>query len=752
MTSVPDPAAAAEWSSAGGDAPTWAPSFATIADGSQAWPDPPPPVEPALIESVPVAPNPLPGGQFDAGQLVDQPPTFQTASFRNASFEPVSIQPVPNGSAENGTSDGATVSDDPARSAEPSRPDEATQPDELLARSLSQDPSLSQDRTQPQESSRPQEQPSLGHDDGHGHPAATAPESLFSDPAAEARWRDRFSAARVSLPDPARDDPQRAVYVSNESGRYELVCWDIPSGAKLQATDRADGTASGTLSADGRSLWWFDDTGGDEFGAWKYQPFGSVPSTASVALPGVRPGYAAGVEVGRTLAIVGFSDDDGTRIHLAHGGPARVVYQHESDGGVTGLSADESIWVLSHSERGDSRYPALRAYAVDGGAVIGDLDDGSGKGVGVADFSPVPGDLRVLVGHERHGRDELGIWDLQTGTFTELDIDLPGDLDGAFYPDASAVLVIHAHAGRSTLHRYDLRTAALTGIPAATGVVSGAIARKDGSVWYRHSSAATGWQLRSLAPDGTDQLLIVPPDGGPPDSEPVIDVWVDGSGGRIHALLSRPSGTGEAGAGDLSHHALPTVFLVHGGPTAADEDSFDAERAAYLDAGLAVCQVNYRGSTGYGSAWRDANAERVGHIELADIAAVHDHLVTTGWVDADASAIVGHSWGGYLALLAVGTQPSRWSAAVAGVPVADYVAAYEDEMEPLRAFDRALFGGSPDERPDAYADSSPLSYVRQVRTPLLVLAGENDPRCPIRQIDNYLDALAAQHADYRVYR
>ena len=78
------------------------------------------------------------------------------------------------------------------------------------------------------------------------------------------------------------------------------------------------------------------------------------------------------------------------------------------------------------------------------------------------------------------------------------------------------------------------------------------------------------------------------------------------------------------------------------------------------------------------------------------------------------------------------------------MPVADYLTAYADEMEQLRAFDRALFGGSPADRPDAYRASSPLTYVDAVTAPVLVLAGENDPRCPIRQVDNYLDALAAR--------
>jgi dipeptidyl aminopeptidase/acylaminoacyl peptidase len=229
-------------------------------------------------------------------------------------------------------------------------------------------------------------------------------------------------------------------------------------------------------------------------------------------------------------------------------------------------------------------------------------------------------------------------------------------------------------------------------------------------------------------------------------------LYITGPGGSIHALLTRPPAIGGAAAANGSSSALPTVFFLHGGPAAADEDSYDATRSAWLDAGFAVVQVNYRGSTGYGSAWRDALTARVGHTELADVAAVHDHLVSAGVVDPARSVLAGYSWGGFLTLLGLGIQPSRWAAGIGGVPVADYVQAYEDEMEPLRAYDRALFGGSPEDVPLAYRDSSPLTYVDQVRAPVLILAGENDPRCPIRQIDTYLDALAANGATYAHYR
>ncbi|WP_111767926.1 prolyl oligopeptidase family serine peptidase [Nakamurella deserti] len=573
------------------------------------------------------------------------------------------------------------------------------------------------------------------------HPLADVPAVLFDDPAAEARWRARFDAVRIGLPDPARDAPDRTVLVSNESGIYELHTWDVDSGERVQATSRPDGTTSGVLTPDGTRLWWFDDADGDEFGSWRRQPFGTA-GPAEDALPGVPPGYPAGLELGDAVVVAGFADDDGSRVHLTDGAGTRAVYTHAEDASVGALSRDETRWVLAHSEAGDSRYPELRVYAVADGAVLAELSDGPGKGLNPQAFSPVAGDQRLLVGHERRGRDELLIWDTVTGGVTELELDLPGDVDADFYPDATALLLSHTHTGRTTLHRYDLASGELTGLPAAPGTVGGAVARPDGAVWYRHSSAAAAASVRVLA-DGADAVLLTPPGGAAPGSEPLTDLWVDGPGGRIHAFTARPAG---------STGPLPTLFYVHGGPAAADDDSFDATRATWLDAGFAVVQVNYRGSTGYGSAWRDALTERIGHTELADITAVHDRVVADGLTDPARSVLLGYSWGGFLTLLGVGTHPGRWAAAVAGAPVADYLAAYEDEMEPLRAYDRALFGGSPAEVPEKYRDSSPLTWLPSVRTPVLVSAGENDPRTPIRQVENYLDGLAAGGHRYEVYR
>jgi len=243
--------------------------------------------------------------------------------------------------------------------------------------------------------------------------------------------------------------------------------------------------------------------------------------------------------------------------------------------------------------------------------------------------------------------------------------------------------------------------------------------------------------------DVAGNVVFRAPGAAAPESVPVDDLWVDGPGGQVHALLSKPTG---------SSGPLPTVFLVHGGPGAHDADAFSPGVAAWVDAGFAVVRVNYRGSTGYGSAWRDAIEKRVGLTEIDDITAVRDWAVESGLSDAEKLVLAGASWGGYLTLLGLGVRPESWSVGVAGVPVADYVAAYEDEMEALRAFDRSLFGGTPEEMPDSYRRSSPVTYVDDVRAPVLVLAGANDPRCPIRQIDNYLVRLADRGVPHEVYR
>jgi dienelactone hydrolase len=581
---------------------------------------------------------------------------------------------------------------------------------------------------------------------------ASAPESV-------PLWEQRLRARRVALPIWGEDAATRcAVVATTPDGVLETHSW-VPGEEPVQLTRRSDGTVDCAIDPSGEWVWWFDDQDGDEHGVWRCQPFGSAPGVDVFEPTGLPAAYSAGLAIGRRTVVVG-SDDDayGSRVHVvSRVAPtpetpvpqpvSRLVYEHRQSAYVGGQSWDESLVAIAHSEHGDSRHPAVRVLRTTDDAddsVVGECWDGPGKALRPVGFAPVDGDQRLLVIHERAGVPGLLVWeplaDPDGSRAVELRIDAPGEVtDVDWYPAADAVLVSLDHEARTRLWRVQLSTGATTPVGPADGTVSDAGVRPDGTVWLSWSSAANPPAIR----DGEGTVVLAPPGPVAPRSVGVQDVWADGPGGRIHALLRVPP---------VGRAPYPTVFEIHGGPEWHDADAFTGYASAYVDQGYAVVNVNYRGSTGYGTAWRDAISERIGHTELADLLAVRAHLVGAGVVDPGHVALSGSSWGGYLTLLGVGAQPDAWTVGVASVPVADYLAAYEDEMEGLKAFDRALFGGSPADVPDRYADSSPLTYVESVRAPLLVLAGENDPRCPIRQVDNYLAHLSALGLPHEVYR
>ncbi len=261
------------------------------------------------------------------------------------------------------------------------------------------------------------------------------------------------------------------------------------------------------------------------------------------------------------------------------------------------------------------------------------------------------------------------------------------------------------------------------------GSIAAARVRPDGEVWFRWSSGAAAPEVRAV---GREEPVLRAPGAPAPGGQP-YQSWsfANRHGDRVHGFLALPAGRGPH----------PTVVLVHGGPTHHDADTWSPQVQALVDHGWAVALVNYRGSTGYGKAWQDALEGNPGRPEVEDVVAGRDDLTARGIADPGRVMIAGASWGGYVTLLAIGTAPEGWRAAVAVVPVADYLAAYADESEGLQAFDRSLFGGSPEEKPELYRERSPITYVEQVRTPVLLMVGDNDTRCPLRQVLNYAKRL-----------
>jgi dipeptidyl aminopeptidase/acylaminoacyl peptidase len=206
-------------------------------------------------------------------------------------------------------------------------------------------------------------------------------------------------------------------------------------------------------------------------------------------------------------------------------------------------------------------------------------------------------------------------------------------------------------------------------------------------------------------------------------------------GVTIHGLLYTPRG--------LAAGARPPVLLsVHGGPTSQARPTFDPVLQYLLTRGIAVLDLNYRGSTGYGKRFARLNDGRLRENELYDLEDAVRWLDTTGRVDASRVALMGGSYGGYLTMAGLARLPDLWRAGIASVGVSDWVSALEAASPQLKASDRIEYGDidDPAER-EFFRSISPITHVAGVRAPVMVLHGANDPRDPVKESDRYVRAL-----------
>jgi len=566
-------------------------------------------------------------------------------------------------------------------------------------------------------------------------------------------WQRRYRAPVIGFPTWSRHAPDRLVYVSSESGIYQLHSWDVGTGARHQITHEPVGLVAGDVSGDGEWVVWHRDTTGDESGAFVAAPFSG--GAAEPLVEGLPIGWDQGIALGRHRTIAAISDREGFKVFASEDGrPARLLAQSEESielgganamvrGGVElgTLSADESLLCLEHAEHGDLLHQALRVVDVASGATVADLRD-EGKALAACAWSPIPGDRRLAIAHERRGERAPAIWDLATGSIADLDLPWERYTEVTdWWPDASAVLLVELRDGRHRLHRYDLADGHLTELASLEGSVTGARVRPDGSVWYRLQRGEHPGILLEVGREAP----ILGGDPGTPAGRP-FRPWAFSNphGQRVSGWRIEPDPGDGPGP-------WPTLMLIHGGPTSVDLDRWAPDVQAYVDAGFQVAMLNYRGSIGFGAAWRDTLIGNIGWPEVEDILGGLDDLVANGWTDPSRAVIAGWSWGGYLTLLTHGMHPDRFIAGVAGVPVGDYAAGYEDLSPLLQAYDRALLGGAPAEVPELMAERSPISYVDDVTAPILFLAGEHDSRCPIRQVLLYTDRLAARGHDHELY-
>ena len=193
-------------------------------------------------------------------------------------------------------------------------------------------------------------------------------------------------------------------------------------------------------------------------------------------------------------------------------------------------------------------------------------------------------------------------------------------------------------------------------------------------------------------------------------------------GTEIEAALLKP-------VGYQTGTKVPLVVIVHGGPTGRWADSFQSWGQLLAARGYAVLYPNVRGSTGYGHRFLEKNRADWGGGDFKDVMAGVDFLIARGIADPDRLGIAGWSYGGYMASWAI-TQTNRFKAAMTGAGLSDL--ASEFGTEDGSSYDEWFFG-TPYEKPQEFIDSSPITFIKQARTPTLILQGEADVTDPIGQ-------------------
>ena len=182
------------------------------------------------------------------------------------------------------------------------------------------------------------------------------------------------------------------------------------------------------------------------------------------------------------------------------------------------------------------------------------------------------------------------------------------------------------------------------------------------------------------------------------------------------------------------------IVYIHGGPTAQSMNSFNRFVQYAANQGYMVLAPNYRGSTGYGKEFQQANLFDMGGGDLQDVLAGVDWIKQTGHLDPKKIAVMGGSYGGYLSMMAVTKAPEMWAAGVPIVPFVNWFTEIENEDPVLQQSDLATMGDIVKNKA-LYEERSPINFIDQIKAPLLLLAGGHDPRCPKSETQQVVEAI-----------
>ncbi len=353
----------------------------------------------------------------------------------------------------------------------------------------------------------------------------------------------------------------------------------------------------------------------------------------------------------------------------------------------------------------------------------------------------------VLAETDTHKR--VGVWELNSDEIRWLVDDPDRDIEDAFAPYRSNIIVIVENMRASTTcSLIALDTGIETRIPDIDGnLIPLAPHNADEWVGYYYSSQHPTDLVRFSISDprleGFSSLTRIWKHTKltPVDFAQAQDFrWRSMDGLEIHGWLYQPKGS-----------AKGSILYIHGGPTWHSQSWINAQIQFFVHNGFNVLDVNYRGSTGYGLAFCNAIREDGwGGKEQEDIRTAAEALIAAGIAEPGKVGITGTSYGGYSSWFAITNFPPQVIAAAAPIcGMTDLVVDYETTRPDIRPYSEEMMGGSPAQVPEIYHARSPVNFIKDIRGQLLIIQGGQDPNVTPENLRVVETALAQAGIPYQ---
>jgi dipeptidyl aminopeptidase/acylaminoacyl peptidase len=544
--------------------------------------------------------------------------------------------------------------------------------------------------------------------------------------------------------------PDGKMFAITRSGQIALM--PAEGGWPVTLTSTTGGKSGLSWSPDGRAIafasqggiWTVSVAGGAPKRLTNAVPGGGDPRSASDRAPQWSPkGKWILFETGRrgrdSLMVV--SDDGMVNAYLSNSSNDEEAAAWSPDG--TSISYTERSHEFFSGKLNVAKFDPATGRAADPKTLYtAPTDRGGGWSVRKAAWSPDSKSLAVVL--QDNGWDNIYLIPAEGGpprAFTHGNWE---DESPEWSPDGKSIAMVSNRGKAETrliwIQPLD-RVAHAIMMTGREGIESAPIWSPDGSkIYFHHNSPSSSTDLMSASSllnpskEIITQITHSTPLNFSDPIAPEIVHYKSKDGLDIAAILYKPR---NVRAGMKS----PAVLWIHGGPEAQDNLHFDAWAQFLAGSGYAVLEPNYRGSTGYGEKFRNLNVEDSGGGEMDDVAAGAAWLVAYGGADPKKLAIGGGSHGGTMVAYAVTKYPDLFAAAIEMFGVVDRATFNERTNRNSAVRWMMKMGGSPEEKPAVYAKANALLQIDKIKTPLLVLHGENDPQVPPYESAQFVRAL-----------